>query len=87
MKNQLITFLIFVIFSSCGTNSTGILERPEPEMRCFDLDNTEIPEAEFKEKRSMANIAIQGDSINHKRLVPREESGSLANKQIFFRFS
>ncbi|HET8838754.1 MAG TPA: hypothetical protein VFM82_07160 [Flavobacteriaceae bacterium] len=87
MKNKLFIFLIFVIFSACGTTSNKILEEPESDrMRYFDLNNKEISEAEFQEKRSMANIAIQGDSINHKRLVPREESGTIANKQIFFGF-
>jgi hypothetical protein len=81
MKNLLWMLLLSMLFYTCTSTKSKI------GTRYFDENDHEIAESKFKEIRSTNQLLdIQGDSINHKKLTIREQSGKLSNKSILMAF-
>ncbi len=51
-------------------------------IRYFDIDSKEISKSIFEEKRANhAVLDIPGDSVNHRKLIKREEQGKIGNRK------
>lgn len=78
MKNNLLIIFLGIFIHSCSST-----KRIEKRMRYFDENNLEISKSKFKKIRLTNKfLDIKGDSINHKKLIVREESGKINNRPL-----
>lgn len=76
-KILLISFLGIILFA-CSSLNIG-----KNKMRYFDENNMELSKSKFKRIRSTNEfLDVPGDSINHKKLVEREEHGKIKNRAL-----
>lgn len=77
MKKNLLTLILGLLISSCSSIKMGI-----EKTKYFDENNLEISKSKFNRNLSTNNLLeIQGDSVNHKRLVLREKRGQINNRE------
>ncbi|MDY0090677.1 MAG: hypothetical protein RBR78_09965 [Flavobacteriaceae bacterium] len=81
MKNVLKYFSLFVfvlLVLSCSSKK-GIIRKGDK--RYFDANDVEISKSSFENYRKKGGfLSVQGDSVNHQKLVFRQEKGVIENK-------
>ena len=78
MKKNLLTLILGLLIFSCSSTKMGI-----EKTKYFDENNLEISKLKFIRNLSTNNLLeIQGDSVNHKKLVLREKRGQINNREI-----
>jgi hypothetical protein len=76
MKKVILSFLPILLFIF-ATNAQEI-----KNIRYFDVDNKEISQLIFEKKRATNTVLdIPGDSVNHHKLINREEQGKINNRK------
>ncbi|WP_426429424.1 hypothetical protein ACPX19_07660 [Winogradskyella sp. HB-48] len=81
MKKIFLSLIIFVLTYTCSTYKIE-----NKSNRYFDDKNVEINKVEFKKKlSSLEYLGIEGDSINHRRLIKRENYGEISNKKVLLK--
>ncbi len=80
MKKTLLIKLIGILISSCSTTQKQS-DKDNDFFRYFDENNAEVSQSTFERKRSRREfLAIQGDSINQRKLIVREKRGKITNR-------
>lgn len=78
MKNILLITIIGFLIYSCSSSKLGTDGK-----RYFDENNVEISKSKFNKIRSTNRLLdVPGDSINHRKLVLREERGKITNRPV-----
>ena len=76
MRETLFISIIVILICSSSAAQTG-----NNKIRYFDENNLEISKSKFNRMRSTNKLlAIPGDSVNHEKLISREERGKINDR-------
>ncbi len=77
IKKNLLILFFGILIASCSSSKTE-----KKKIRYFNEKNVEISEPEFTRIRSTRKfLSIAGDSINHTKLIVRENHGDITNNK------
>jgi len=78
MRKILLTLTFGIFIYSCSSSKVG-----NDNTKYFDENNVEISKSKFDRIRSTNKLLdIPGDSVNHKKLILREERGKITNRAL-----